>query len=36
MIDRKEEGYRFWDDNGIQDETEWRRFGKKIREVAGR
>ena len=28
-------GYKFWSDDGVQDESEWRRFGKKIREVAG-
>jgi crotonyl-CoA reductase len=35
VIDRKAEGYRFWSDATTQDESEWRRFGKKIREVAG-
>ncbi len=35
VINRKEEGYRFWDDEGEQDPGEWRRFGKKIRELAG-
>jgi crotonyl-CoA reductase len=35
VINRKEEGYRFWDDEGEQDPGEWRRFGKKIRELSG-
>jgi crotonyl-CoA reductase len=35
VIDRKAEGYRFWNDEGEQDPAEWRRFGKKIRELAG-
>jgi crotonyl-CoA reductase len=35
VINRKEEGYKFWDDEGEQDPGEWRRFGKKIRELAG-
>jgi len=35
VIDRKAEGFRFWNDEGEQDPSEWRRFGKKIREVAG-
>ena len=33
VIDRKAEGYRFWSDAHTQDESEWRRFGKKIREL---
>jgi crotonyl-CoA reductase len=33
-IDRKAEGYEFWRE-GVQDPREWRRFGKKIRELAG-
>ena len=33
-IDRNEEGYAFWKDDH-QDPTEWRRFGKKIRELVG-
>ncbi|MCL4293148.1 MAG: crotonyl-CoA carboxylase/reductase [Acidimicrobiia bacterium] len=36
VIDRKAEGYRFWGDDGHQDQSEWRRFGKKIRELVGR
>jgi crotonyl-CoA reductase len=35
VIDRSAEGYRFWNDEGEQDPAEWRRFGKKIRELAG-
>jgi crotonyl-CoA reductase len=35
VIDRKAEGYRFWSDEHTQDPAEWRRFGKKIRELAG-
>ena len=35
VIDRKAEGYRFWKDEYTQDESEWRRFGKKIRELIG-
>ena len=35
VIDRKAEGYKFWNDDGEQDPDEWRRFGKKIRELVG-
>ncbi|MFV0306116.1 MAG: crotonyl-CoA carboxylase/reductase [Desertimonas sp.] len=35
VIDRKAEGYRFWSDEHTQDESEWRRFGKRIRELIG-
>jgi len=35
VIDRRAEGYNFWNAEGVQDPSEWRRFGKKIREVAG-
>ena len=35
VIDRKAEGYQFWKDERTQDPAEWRRFGKKIRELAG-
>ena len=35
VIDRRAEGYRFWSDDNTQDEAEWRRFGKKIRELVG-
>ena len=29
------EGYQFWNDEHTQDEGEWRRLGKKIRELVG-
>jgi crotonyl-CoA reductase len=35
VIDRKAAGYRFWSDEHTQDESEWRRFGKDIRALAG-
>ncbi len=35
VIDRKAEGYNFWSDENTQDESEWRRFGKRVRELAG-
>ena len=35
VIDRKADGYRFWNENGEQDPGEWRRLGKKIRELVG-
>ncbi len=35
VIDRSAEGYRFWKDEHTQDESEWRRFGARIRELAG-
>lgn len=35
VIDRREEGYRFWSDENTQDESEWRRLGKKVRSLAG-
>ena len=35
VIDRKAEDYRFWSDEHTQDESEWRRFGKRIRSLAG-
>ena len=35
VIDRKAEGYRFWADEHTQDEREWRRLGKKVRELVG-
>src|SRR6476661_1812763 len=34
IIDRTAEGYRFWKD-GEQQPSEWKRFGKKIRELTG-
>ena len=35
VIDRKAEGYNFWSDEVTQDESEWRRLGKKVRELVG-
>jgi crotonyl-CoA reductase len=35
VIDRAAEGYRFWKDEHTQDQSEWRRFGAKIRELTG-
>jgi crotonyl-CoA reductase len=35
VIDRRAEGYRFWADEHTQDESEWRRFGKRIRDLVG-
>jgi crotonyl-CoA reductase len=35
VIDRAAEGYRFWKDPQTQDESEWRRFGARIRELTG-
>ncbi len=35
VIDRREEGYQFWSDQHTQDETEWRRLGKKVRGMIG-
>ena len=35
VIDRRAENYRFWSDEHTQDESEWRRLGKKIRELNG-
>ena len=35
VIDRRAEGYRFWSDDNTQDETEWRRLGRKIRSMTG-
>lgn len=36
VIDRREKGYRFWKDDHNQDEGEWRRLGKDIRDLIGR
>jgi crotonyl-CoA reductase len=33
VIDRAAEGYRFWKDAHTQDESEWRRFGARVREL---
>ncbi len=35
VIDRSEKNYRFWKDEHTQDESEWRRLGKDIRELCG-
>ena len=35
VIDRKAAGYQFWKDEHTQDESEWRRFGKDIRDLVG-
>ncbi len=35
IINRREEDYRFWKDEGTQDPKEWRRLGKRIRELTG-
>jgi crotonyl-CoA reductase len=35
VINRAEEGYRFWKDEQTQDPKEWQRFGARIRELTG-
>ena len=35
VIDRKAASYRFWQDEHVQDEREWRRLGKDIRALVG-
>jgi crotonyl-CoA reductase len=35
VIDRSAGKYRFWSDDGTQDEREWRRLGKDIRSLVG-
>jgi crotonyl-CoA reductase len=35
VIDRRAKGYRFWQDEHTQDESEWRRLGKDIRALVG-
>ena len=35
VIDRAEQGYRFWADAHTQDEAEWRRFGADVRALCG-
>ncbi len=35
VIDRSAEAYSFWRDENNQDESEWRRFGKRIRDLVG-
>ncbi len=35
VIDRSAEGFAFWKDEHTQDQKEWQRFGKLIRELTG-
>ena len=35
VIDRRAAGYKFWSDDDTQDQTEWRRLGKDIRDLVG-
>ena len=35
VIDRRAEDFRFWKDENTQDQKEWRRFGKRIRDLTG-
>ena len=35
VIDRKAEGYAFWQDETTQNPAEWKRFGARIRELTG-
>ena len=35
IIDRRAANYQFWNDNGTQNEAEWRRLGKDIRGLVG-
>ncbi|CAM5652857.1 hypothetical protein SMICM304S_11553 [Streptomyces microflavus] len=35
VIDRNAEGYKFWKDEHTQDPKEWKRLGKRIRELTG-
>ncbi|HET7387519.1 MAG TPA: crotonyl-CoA carboxylase/reductase [Nocardioidaceae bacterium] len=35
IINRREEGFAFWSDEHTQDPSEWRRFGKRVRELTG-
>ena len=35
IIDRRAEDFRFWKDETTQDPKEWRRFGKRIRDLTG-
>jgi crotonyl-CoA reductase len=35
VINRREEDFRFWKDERTQDQSEWRRFGKRVRELTG-
>ncbi len=35
VLDRSERDYRFWKDEHTQDESEWRRLGRDIRDLVG-
>jgi crotonyl-CoA reductase len=35
IIDRAAAGYQFFDENGVHNESEWRRLGKDIRNLCG-
>jgi crotonyl-CoA reductase len=35
IIDRREAGYKFWNDDNTHNESEWRRLGKDIRGLVG-
>lgn len=35
VVDRRAENYQFWTDEHTQDEGEWRRLGKRVRELVG-
>lgn len=35
VIDRASESYQFWKDRHTQDQSEWKRFGSRIRELTG-
>jgi crotonyl-CoA reductase len=35
VVDRASESNRFWKDRHTQDQSEWERFGSRIRELAG-
>jgi len=35
VIDRRAGNYRFWSDEHTQDESEWRRFGRDVRDLVG-
>ena len=35
ILNRAEEGWKFWKDEQTQDPKEWRRFGQRIRELTG-
>jgi crotonyl-CoA reductase len=35
VINRTEEGYRFWKDESTPNQSEWKRFGTRVRELTG-